>query len=106
MKTIRILKQAGGPMNRLSLLAAAWLAATPLAAQTLVEPPSLAGQVSKGELRPIAERLPKTPVVVDPAAGGGGSVGQHGGQIVTLVPRARDIRYISAHSYTRLVGYD
>jgi hypothetical protein len=58
-----------------------------------------------GRLPAVAERLPKTPIVVDPAAGGG-QVGQYGGQIVTLVPRARDIRYISTYAYTRLVGYD
>jgi peptide/nickel transport system substrate-binding protein len=43
--------------------------------------------------------------MVDPAADGG-QVGQYGGQIVTLVPRARDIRFISTFAYTRLVGYD
>ncbi|MEZ0171798.1 ABC transporter substrate-binding protein [Microvirga sp. TS319] len=50
-------------------------------------------------LPPVAERLPSTPLVVD-------ATGEPGGEIVTLVPRARDIRYISTYAYTRLVGYD
>ncbi len=92
-------------MKRLVPLALIGLLATPLAAQTYVEPPSLAPQVSGGQLPAVAERLPRTPIVVDPAAGGG-QPGQYGGQIITLVPRARDIRYISTYAYTRLVGYD
>jgi peptide/nickel transport system substrate-binding protein len=74
-------------------------------AQALVETPLFAERVARGELPPVAERLPQEPIVVDLAARGR-SVGQPGGEIVTLVPRARDIRYISAYSYSRLVGYD
>ncbi|HEV2603807.1 MAG TPA: ABC transporter substrate-binding protein [Microvirga sp.] len=105
---------------RLLLVAALWLlaapafaqtpaappaAAAPAVAQTMVEPPMLAEAVGKGTLPPVAQRLPQTPLMVDPAADGG-QVGQYGGQIVTLVPRARDIRFISTFAYTRLVGYD
>jgi peptide/nickel transport system substrate-binding protein len=105
---------------RLLLVAALWLlaapafaqtpaappaAAAPAVAQTMVEPPMLAEAVGKGALPPVAQRLPQTPLMVDPAADGG-QVGQYGGQIVTLVPRARDIRFISTFAYTRLVGYD
>jgi len=50
-------------------------------------------------LPPVAGRVPATPLVVD-------VTGEPGGDAVTLVPRARDIRYISTYSYTRLVGYD
>src|ERR1700710_164238 len=70
----------------------------------LQETPFLAGQVTKGELPPVAERLPKRPIVVDLAAKGR-ELGHPGGQIVSLVGRARDIRYLSASFYTRLVGY-
>jgi peptide/nickel transport system substrate-binding protein len=79
--------------------------AAPASAQGFVEPPLFADRVARKELPPVAERLPQAPLVVDPAADGR-SVGRHGGEIVTLVPRARDIRYISTFSYTRLVGYD
>src|SRR5918997_1409848 len=72
-------------------------------AQNHVEPPFFAEKVSKKELPPLAERLPTPPIVVSPE---GGRAGEYGGDMVTLVPRARDIRYISTWSYTRLVGYD
>ena len=77
----------------------------PVQALDFVEPPLFAARVQAKELPPVAERLPKVPLVVDPTQHGG-SFGQHGGDIVTLVPRARDIRYISTYSYTRLIAYD
>lgn len=49
--------------------------------------------------------LPEEPLVYDPRMEGG-EIGVPGGRIVTLAPRARDIRYLSTMSYTRLVGYD
>ncbi|WP_262296324.1 ABC transporter substrate-binding protein [Microvirga sesbaniae] len=78
--------------------ALAWLA-LPAAAQDFKDVPFFAGQVKDKKLPPLAERLPKTPIVVD-------STGRYGGDMVTLVPRPRDIRYISTYTYTRLVGYD
>jgi peptide/nickel transport system substrate-binding protein len=77
----------------------------PALAQDVGEPPLLAARVEAKELPPMAQRLPRVPLVVDPTTHGG-SVGQHGGDIITLVPRARDIRYISTYAYTRLVAYD
>nr|WP_245513060.1 ABC transporter substrate-binding protein [Enterovirga rhinocerotis] len=61
--------------------------------------------VTAGQLPPVAERLPKSPLVVDLKATGR-EIGKPGGQIISLVSRARDIRYLSANSYARLVGYD
>ncbi|MGV6871433.1 ABC transporter substrate-binding protein [Pseudochelatococcus sp. B33] len=49
--------------------------------------------------------LPDEPLVYDPRIEGG-EIGVPGGRIVTLAPRARDIRYLATMSYTRLVGYD
>ena len=69
------------------------------------ETPSLAPRVTKGELPPVAQRLPANPLVADLAARGR-MVGKPGGEVVSLVARARDIRYLSANSYARLVGYD
>ena len=66
--------------------------------------PFFADKVATGELPPVAERLPRTPIVADLAARGR-SVGKPGGAIVSLVGRARDIRYLSANAYARLVGY-
>ncbi len=71
----------------------------PALGQDFKEPPLFAALPPDKKLPPLAERLPKTPIVVDAA-------GQYGGDIVTLVPRPRDIRYISTYAYTRLVGYD
>jgi peptide/nickel transport system substrate-binding protein len=84
---------------------AAVLCALPAQALLLQETPLFAARVAKGELPAIAERLPKTPIVVDLAAKGR-EPGRPGGQVVSLVGRARDIRYLSASSYARLVGYD
>jgi peptide/nickel transport system substrate-binding protein len=71
----------------------------PALSQDFKEPPFFATLPPDKKLPPLAERIPKTPIVVDAA-------GQYGGDIVTLVPRPRDIRYISTYAYTRLVGYD
>jgi len=90
---------------RLALAAMVAFVAWPAFAETYVEPPLFAEKVAKKELPPVGERVPRTPLVVDPAKYGG-QTGQYGGDIITLVPRARDIRYISTYAYTRLVGYD
>jgi peptide/nickel transport system substrate-binding protein len=93
-----------GRVPALTLLAALLLSA-PALAEAPVETPYFADKVAKGALPPVAERLPRQPLTVD-LAGRGRSVGKPGGDIVTLVPRARDIRYLSAYAYGRLVGYD
>jgi peptide/nickel transport system substrate-binding protein len=86
-----------------------WLAAmglaSPVLAQIYVETPYLAERVAKKELPPVAERIPSTPIVVDLAAKGR-HPGKSGGDIVSLVSRARDIRYVTANAYARLVGYN
>lgn len=53
----------------------------------------------------IRNGLPDEPLVYDPREEGG-EIGVRGGRVVTLAPRARDIRYLSTMAYTRLVGYD
>lgn len=88
-----------------ALLSSLMLAMMPATALDLVETPMLGARVQSGALPPIAQRLPSVPLVVDLQARGR-EPGRHGGEIVTLVARSRDIRYISAYSYARLVGYD
>jgi peptide/nickel transport system substrate-binding protein len=83
----------------LVLAAALGFLALPAAAQDFKDAPFFADQLKEKKLPPLAERLPKVPIVVDAA-------GQYGGDMITLVPRPRDIRYISTFTYTRLVGYD
>jgi peptide/nickel transport system substrate-binding protein len=68
------------------------------------EPPDLAEQVSNGALPPLEQRLPEQPLVIDLAAQGL-EPGKYGGQLRTLVDRARDIRYMTVYGYARLVGY-
>lgn len=79
--------------------------ASATAAQPYVESPFFSERVAARELPPVAERLPTTPIVVDLAARGR-AVGTPGGEIVSLVSRARDIRYVSTNAYARLVGYN
>ncbi|MFL5080995.1 MAG: ABC transporter substrate-binding protein [Microvirga sp.] len=94
-----------GPLPaRLAAAAALLLAGLPALAQSYVETPLFAERVGKGELPPVAQRLPKEPMVVDLAAKGR-SVGRPGGEVTSLVARGRDIRYMSVQSYARLVGY-
>jgi peptide/nickel transport system substrate-binding protein len=82
------------------------LFATPSAAVEfrLREAPMLSERVAKGELPPLIDRLPQTMLLVEPR--NGRSLGVYGGELRTLAVRARDLRYISANSYTRLVGYN
>ena len=89
---------------RLAAAAALLLAGLPALAQSYVETPLFAERVGKGELPPVAQRLPKEPMVVDLAAKGR-SIGRPGGEVTSLVARGRDIRYMSVQSYARLVGY-
>lgn len=88
---------------RAGLIAAAVFWGGPVAAQ--VETPSLAEAVAKGDLPPVEARLPAEPLVVDLAARGR-VPGVHGGTIRTFVTRAKDVRYMAAWGYARLVGYD
>lgn len=90
------------PLWAFAVLAA--FAAGSAGAEGLIETPFLAERVARRELPPVAERVPKDAIVVDLVAKGR-TVGKSGGEVATLVPRARDIRYMSVHSYGRLVGY-
>ncbi|MDT8343037.1 MAG: ABC transporter substrate-binding protein [Thermohalobaculum sp.] len=79
--------------------------ALPTAARASVETPDLAQAVESGLLPPVARRLPDEPKVVDLRAKGR-QTGVHGGMIRTFVTRAKDVRYMGAWGYARLVGYD
>ncbi|MEM6758690.1 MAG: ABC transporter substrate-binding protein [Pseudomonadota bacterium] len=62
-------------------------------------------EVNKGDLPPIAERLPQTPIVVDMKAKGR-SFGTQGGTLRTMITRTKDVRQMVVYGYARLVGYD
>lgn len=87
-------------------LVALALAAPPVAAgEKLVEIPMLAPKVAKGEIPPMAERLPATPRVV-PLSAMGRETGQYGGTLRMLMGDQRDIRMVTIYGYARLVGFD
>ncbi|GLQ25485.1 ABC transporter substrate-binding protein [Sulfitobacter pacificus] len=82
-----------------AVLAAPALAQTPLQETTF-----WAQEVAVGNLPPIGERLPDTPLVVDLEAKGR-TFGTQGGTLRTLVTRSKDVRQMVVYGYARLVGY-
>jgi peptide/nickel transport system substrate-binding protein len=66
------------------------------------EPPFLEPLIADGKLPPLSERLPKSPLVTNMIERGR-TLGQYGGDMRTLVAKARDLRYITVCGYTRLV---
>jgi peptide/nickel transport system substrate-binding protein len=94
----------------LGLLRPAWAAleiyeGPPLPASLeILETPSLEAEVAAGRLPPVLERMPKSPRVV-PVTGERG-LGRQGGELRTLVARAKDTRLLVVYGYARLIGYD
>ncbi|PTW57613.1 peptide/nickel transport system substrate-binding protein [Breoghania corrubedonensis] len=71
----------------------------------LIETPTLRHTHAGVNLPPISERIPLEPLVVNLKAKGRVS-GRHGGDLDTLIGRAKDARLVNAWGYARLVGYD
>ncbi|MGE4219811.1 MAG: ABC transporter substrate-binding protein, partial [Alphaproteobacteria bacterium] len=71
----------------------------------LQEAPALAARVAAGTLPPLAARLPRNPAIAlfDRP---GQTVGRYGGDIVTLMARAQDVRLMFVYGYARLVRFD
>src|SRR3954470_23148758 len=93
-------------MKRASLVfATLLLTCLPAAAASFIETPFFAERVQRGELPPIAARLPKEPLTVDLVAKGR-SIGKPGVDVATIVVWARYIRYMSLPSYAQLAGYN
>ncbi|MBT3702739.1 MAG: ABC transporter substrate-binding protein [Alphaproteobacteria bacterium] len=96
---IRLLKKTAVLAAGLSVLIASQaLALSP------VETPYFKKMIAKGKIPPVAERLPAEPQVVK--FSGERSIGQHGGNIRTLIGRSKDVRYLVVWGYARLMGYD
>ncbi|CAN5241283.1 ABC transporter substrate-binding protein [soil metagenome] len=70
-----------------------------------MESPMLAERVAKGELPPLAQRIPESPVTIDLAARGK-TPGRYGGTVRILISGQRDIRYMTIFGYSRLVGFN
>ncbi len=75
-----------------------------MAAMAYVETPLFADQVRAGQLPAIGARLPKEPSVV--TFPGKRTIGKPGGEMRTLIGRAKDVRLFVVYGYARLVGYD
>ncbi|EBA18200.1 oligopeptide ABC transporter, periplasmic oligopeptide-binding protein [Roseobacter sp. SK209-2-6] len=75
------------------------------ASPRLNESPFWQSEVSSGNLPPVEERVPETPLFVD-LAQEGRAFGQQGGTLNTMVTRSKDIRQMVVYGYARLVGYD
>lgn len=69
------------------------------------EPAFWEKQIADGKLPPLAERLPKTPRVINVAAMGR-QPGKYGGEVRMLIGSAKDIRLMTIYGYARLVGFD
>ncbi|WP_374304252.1 ABC transporter substrate-binding protein [Ferrovibrio sp.] len=92
---------------RLTILAAAFVVSLgPVRAQTpdLQETPAFAADVAAGKLPPVTARIPTVPLVVNFQSPR--EAGQPGGDLRTLIGRARDVRLLNVIGYTRLVVYD
>ncbi|WP_421870100.1 ABC transporter substrate-binding protein [Motiliproteus sp.] len=74
--------------------------------QTLLEPPYFAPQVEQGELPPLSQRLPQTPLVDSFETLPGRSLGLSGGTINLLMGKAKDVRQLVVYGYARLVGFN
>lgn len=76
-----------------------------LGSASLAESSFWKAEVDAGNLPPVSERLPETPLVVD-IEGKGRALGKHGGTLRTLVTRTKDVRQMVVYGYARLVGYN
>jgi peptide/nickel transport system substrate-binding protein len=69
------------------------------------EPEFLRARLDEGKLPPVAQRLPRTPRIVD-VVSMGRQPGRHGGTVRTIIGGQKDIRLMTIYGYARLVGYD
>jgi peptide/nickel transport system substrate-binding protein len=91
--------------NLLVALLALGAALTAGAAAAQVEPPLLVEKVQKGELPPMAQRLPVKPHVTK-LAERNRTPGQPGGDIRMVMADQRDLRMMSLYGYARLVVFN
>jgi peptide/nickel transport system substrate-binding protein len=89
---------------RAALTVALMLVGGPAAAVDVQETPMFMDQVKAGKLPPVDQRVPQDPLVVEFT--GEQVPGQPGGELRTLIPRAKDVRLMFVYGYARIVGYD
>ncbi len=93
----------GGRIRAIAAGLAALLCCASATAQT--EPPLLVEKVQKGELPPMAARLPLTPHLTR-LADRKREPGKPGGEIRMIMADQRDLRMMSLYGYARLVGFN
>ncbi|NIM74280.1 MAG: ABC transporter substrate-binding protein [Gammaproteobacteria bacterium] len=69
------------------------------------ESPMLKELVASGQLPPLEQRLPTPPKKVE-FNQSYQSPGKHGGELVVLMGRSKDVRLMVVYGYARLVGYN
>jgi peptide/nickel transport system substrate-binding protein len=79
-------------------------ASAPAQVPDLQETPALAAEVNAGKLPAVGKRIPEQPLVVTFKAPT--EAGRQGGDLRTLISRARETRLLNVIGYTRLVIYD
>ncbi|MFP6774535.1 MAG: ABC transporter substrate-binding protein, partial [Alphaproteobacteria bacterium] len=103
-----MMRIAGKARTALLLTGAIALAATTssysVAAAAYVETPMFTAKVAAGELPSVDQRLPKVPSVVKMT--GEKVIGRQGGELRTLIGRAKDVRMFVVYGYARLIGYN
>ncbi len=93
------------PLLSSMFLAFATCLAMTASAAFSAEPPDIGTAVEKGELPPMAERLPANPRVIDTSSHGR-TPGRYGGEMNILMSNTKDIRMMTVYSYARLVAFD
>ena len=93
------------PILALAALLLALATGGALAAPAYQDPPFFADAIKKGDLPPVADRLPANPMVASfewPDQ----TPGQYGGDLATLMSNVKDIKYLIIYGYAELVAYD
>ena len=85
----------------LTSLGAGLVLGAPAAFADFISSPFFKEAEAKGDLPPVAERLPKNPAVAKMP-----EIGVQGGEIRMLMASDKDTRILVAYSYARLVCYD
>jgi len=75
-----------------------------IAGPTFEEPSFWETAVQRGDMLPVAERLPDAPLIVDLPAKGR-TYGKQGGTLRMLAAGSKDVRQMVVYGYARLVGY-
>jgi peptide/nickel transport system substrate-binding protein len=94
-------------MNAITRLLTVLCVLTPATALavTPIEPTNLASEVAAGRLKPVAERIPRLPKIINPDRADI-VPGRHGGEMRMVMGRAQDVRMMVVYGYARLVAYN